>query len=351
LWGAIAHHGGVPENFSLRQFIQKEKTMNPIQVWVRALGFAVLALMLCSAQAGDFPSRPIRVVVAQAAGTVMDVRMRLITERLGKAFGQPVIVENKPGAAGTLAVDFVAKSPADGHTLLYGSISDQAVAPVVYAKLPYDPETALIPVTLANMGYPLLLVSATSNIHSLKDLIAEAKAKPGMLTFATAGNGDYSHLLQALFNEVAGISMVPVAYKNPPQALLDVASGQVQATWGFLVTSEGFIKSGKVRALMVLSDRRLPMLADVPTSAELGMNKLNHLGWAGVLAPGGTPAAIVKRLNEEFRKAFESPEFRARVEATGGIVKTNTPEEFAAFIRQERESMARIVRANGITLN
>ncbi|MFN0313608.1 MAG: Bug family tripartite tricarboxylate transporter substrate binding protein [Burkholderiales bacterium] len=277
--------------------------------------------------------------------------MRLITERLGKAFGQPVIVENKPGAAGTLAADFVAKSPADGHTLLYGSISDQAVAPVVYAKLPYDPETALIPITLANMGYPLLLVSATSNIHSLKDLIAQARAKPGTLTFATGTNGSYFHLLQALFNETAAVSMVQVAYKNTAQGLMDVASGQVLATWDFLVTSEGFIKSGKVRALMVLSDRRLPMLADVPTSTELGMEKLNHLAWAGVLAPGGTPAAVVKRLNEEFRKAFESPEFRTRVEASGGIVKTTTPEEFAAFIRQERESMARIVRANGITLN
>jgi tripartite-type tricarboxylate transporter receptor subunit TctC len=325
--------------------------MNPIQVWIRALVFTVLALMLCSAQAGDFPSRPIRIVVAQAAGTVMDVRIRMITERLGKAFGQPVIVENKPGAAGTLAVDFVAKSPADGHTLLYGSISDQAVAPVVYANLPYDPETALIPVTLANMGYPLLLVSATSNIHSLKDLIAEAKAKPGTLTFAIGTNGSYSHLLQALFNEVAAVSMVQVAYKNQAQGLLDVASGQVLATWDFFTTSDGFIKSGKVRALIVLSDRRLPMLPDVPASTELGMGKLNHLPWAGVLAPGGTPAAIIKRLNEEFRKAFESPEIRNIIEASGGIVKTNTPEEFAAFIREERESMARIVRTAGITLN
>jgi tripartite-type tricarboxylate transporter receptor subunit TctC len=342
---------GACRRIFLRTIHRKGEKMNPIQVWVRTLGFAVLILASCLAQAGDFPSRPIRVVVAQAAGTVMDVRIRMITERLGKAFGQPVIVDNKPGAAGTLAADFVAKSPADGHTLLFGSVSDQAVAPVVYVKLPYDPETALIPVTLGTMGYPLLIVSATSNIHSLKDLIAEAKAKPGTLTFAAGTNGSYFHLLQALFNETAAVSTIHVAYKNLAQGLLDVASGQVLATWDFLGTSEGFIKSGKVRALMVLSDRRLPMLPDVPASTELGLGKMSHLSWNGVLAPGGTPAAIVKRLNEEFRKAFESPDFRKSVEASGAIVKTTTPEEFAALIRQERESMARIVRVNGITLN
>jgi len=300
------------------------------------------------ASAGDaWPGKPLRLVVPQAAGGPADVRARQIAEGLAKSLGQPVVVENRPGAGGTIGADVVAKAPPDGYALLYGTISDQSIAPAFYPNLPYDPRKDFAPITQNSTIPAVLVVHAGSGLRSIQELIAKAKARPGELTLASYDNGTLTQPLLLQMNREAGVAITHVPYKNPTAGLTDVAAGPVTMMFDYYLTSRPFIESGKVVPLMIVDDRRIGSLPAVPAAAEVGLPSIKHIAWSGILAPAGTPRAIVARLHAELVKTLRSPELARVFAESGGETVANSPEEFAAFIAKERAELAELVRATG----
>jgi tripartite-type tricarboxylate transporter receptor subunit TctC len=311
---------------------------------------AVLATAAASALAQTYPSKPIRFVTAMAAGTTVDIRARQVGERVAKSIGQPVIVENRPGAGGTLAAAYVARAAPDGYTVLVGTVAEQAIALAVYPKLDYDPRKDFAPITQYAETATLLVANPALGVKSMQELIALAKAKPGQLSLGSWGNGTLTHLLTVQLVQVAGIDIQHVPYKNQAQALSDVVGGQIDLFWDYPVTSLSFIKAGRLRGLMVVGDRRVQPLPDVPSAVEAGLPAIRHKAWGGFLAPAGTPRPVVDRLNAEIVKALRSPEMERILAEQGSRVVTNTPDEFAAFIRREQEELATLAKAAGARL-
>ena len=311
---------------------------------------AVLAAAAASAPAQTYPSKPIRFVTATAAGTTVDIRARQVGERVAKSIGQPVIVENRPGAGGTLAATYVARAAPDGYTVLVGTVAEQAIAPAIYPKLDYDPRKDFAPITQYAETATLLVANPGLGVNSVQELIARAKARPGQLSFGSWGNGTLTHLLTVQFAQVAGIDIKHVPYKNQAQALSDVVGGQIDLFWDYPVTSLSFIKAGRLRGLMVVGSRRVQPLPDVPSAAEAGLPAIRHLAWGGFFAPAGTPRPVVDRLNAEIVKALRSAEMERILAEQGSRVVTNTPDEFAAFIRREQEELAKLAAAAGAKL-
>jgi tripartite-type tricarboxylate transporter receptor subunit TctC len=314
---------------------------------------ALGVLALCAsvqALADPWPTRPIRFVVSFAPGTTADLRTRQVAERIAKPLGQPVVVENRPGAGGTIAGAYVAQAAPDGYTLITGSIADLAIAPAVYPKLPYDPRNAFAPITQYAETAPILFARASLGVRSPQDLIALAKSRPGKLTIGSYGNGTLSHVLSLQLQQVAGIQLNHLPYKNAAQGLLDLVGGQIDLFWDYAITSAQHVKAGKLRALFVVGERRVVPFPDVPSAAEAGLAPIKHLAWAGFLAPAGTPRPIVERLNAEIVKALRAPDMEQLLRDQGSRVVTNAPDEFAAFIRREQDEMAALVEATGAKL-
>ena len=310
----------------------------------------VLAAAAASAPAQTYPSKPIRFVTATAAGTTVDIRARQVGERVAKSIGQPVIVENRPGAGGTLAATYVARAAPDGYTVLVGTVAEQAIAPAIYPRLDYDPRKDFAPITQYAETATLLVANPGLGVNSVQEVIALAKAKPGQLSLGSWGNGTLTHLLTVQFAQVAGIDIKHVPYKNQAQALSDVVGGQIDLFWDYPVTSLSFIKAGRLRGLMVVGSRRVQPLPDVPSAAEAGLPAIRHLAWGGFFAPAGTPRPVVDRLNAEIVKALRSAEMERILAEQGSRVVTNTPDEFAAFIRREQEELAKLAAAAGAKL-
>jgi len=315
-----------------------------------ATGAALLAAPLRSAlAAGDIASgRPITLVVSYPAGGGADVMARLIAPRMADALGQPVIVENKPGASGTLAAAQVARAPADGATLLLDA-SSFAVNPVLFDKLPYDPATAFAPLAVLALFPNVLVCTASFEARNVADVLRLARARPGALAYASSGNGSAQHLAGALFEAQAKVDMAHIPYRGGGPALNDVMGGQVPLFFANLASSLGHIQSGRLRALAVTSKLRSRALADVPSLDEAGLKGYEVLEWNPVLVPAGVPALVRARLGAAIRKALADPEVLARVRALGGEVFGGGETEAASFLRAQQAQWGRVVRERRIS--
>ncbi len=310
------------------------------------LSFA-LALFAGAAMAQAYPAKPIRLIVPFPPGGGTDIAARTIANKLTDSVKWTFVVENKPGAGGNLGVEQAVKSPADGYTVVIGQTSNLAINPTLYAKLPYDPLKDLNPVTLIVSAPVVFVVAASSRYRSLGDLLAAANTDPGGVTFASPGNGTVSHLAGELLQRAAGVKLTHVPYKGASQALTDTLGGQVQSFMSSVPSALAQIKGGRLRAIAVTAAKRAPELPEVPTIAESGYQGFEATTWYGLLAPAGTPAAIIARLNAEVNRALKTPEVRERLASEGGEALGGSPEQFASFLRAEHAKWGRVVRESG----
>jgi tripartite-type tricarboxylate transporter receptor subunit TctC len=313
----------------------------------RAALFVLLALSAAVAAAQPYPSKPIRLVVPFPAGGTTDILAREVGQRLSLSLGQPVVIDNRPGAAGNIGSELVAKSAPDGYTLLMATVGTHAINPNLYARIPYDHVKDFAPVVLV-AGVPNVLEVTTSlPVHSVADLIKLAKEKPGQINFASSGSGTSIHLSGELFKTMAGVDMTHVPYKGSAPAITDLIGGQVQVMFDNLPSSLQQIKAGKLRAIAVTSAQRAPALPDIPTIAESGLPGFEATSWFGIVAPAGTPPTIIARINADVNQWLQSPEAKEKLLAQGAVAAGGSPEQFAAYIHTETEKWARVVKASG----
>jgi tripartite-type tricarboxylate transporter receptor subunit TctC len=320
----------------------------------RTLCVASLALALAPATWAQsaWPTKPVRIVVPFAPGGTTDILARALAPELSRAFGQPFIIDNKPGAGGNVGAAEVARAPADGYTFLMGTVGTHGINVSLYSKLPYDPVKDFAPVTLV-AGVPNVLVmnpakAAEYRIDTVPDLIRFAKANPGKLNMASSGNGTSIHLAGELFKTMTGTFMVHFPYRGSAPAVTDLLSGQMDLMFDNLPSSMPHIKAGKLKALAVTSAARSEALPELPTIAEAGPVKgYEASSWFGLLAPAGTPADIVNRVQRETAKALANPALKERLQSQGAIPSGNTPAEFARLIDSEIKKWAAVVKASG----
>jgi len=303
-----------------------------------------------SAVADNYPSKPIKIVVPYPAGGPADQRSRQIAAKLTKAVGQAVVVENRPGASGAIGASAVAKAPPDGYTLLWGTVYDLAINPAVNLALGYDPLRDFAPITQANSSYLVLNAWPGLGVKSMKELIALAKAKPGQLNCGSSGNATAPHFALEVLNRSANIDITHVPFKGDAPLLTDLLGGHVDIGFNVTTTALPHVKAGKLVPLAVSSPKRLAPFSEVPTVAELGFPEMEITLWAGVLAPAGTPAQIIKRLNTELVKIIDSPEIREQWISGGAEAVPTTPEEFAAFIQSEHARWSRLIKQTGVKM-
>lgn len=313
---------------------------------------ALTAATLCSgALAQAWPAKPIRLVVPFPPGGGTDIIARETAQKVAANTGWTFVIDNKPGAGGNLGVDAAAKSPADGYTIVLGQTSNLAINPTLYAKMPYDPQKDLAPI-LVVANAPLVMVTGMGTPYkTLADAANAAKAKPGALNFASPGNGTVAHLTSELFQKAAGIKTQHVPYKGAAQALTDVISGNVDLYMSSVPTLLGQIKQGKLRPLAVTSAKRVDDLPNVPTINESGYKGFDAVTWFGLLAPAGTPADIVGRVQQETAKALALPAIKERLQSQGAMPSGNTPAEFAKLIDAETRKWAQVVKASGAKID
>lgn len=314
--------------------------------------FAVgLALAIpAAASAGQFPSRTIHLVVGFAPGGINDIVARLIAPKISQTLGQTVIVDNRPGAGGTIAADQVARGEPDGYTLLLGSVSNLAMASSLYKNLPYDATKDFAPVALVAASPNIMVVNPGFPVHSVKDLIKLAKEKPGTINYASAGIGTSNHLTVELLKSMTGINIVHVPFKGDAPAVTAVLANQIPMMFPTLPVALPYIKSGKLRAIAVSSAKRSPLLPDVPTVAESAdLPKFAVSVWVGVVAPSKTPQPIVSKLNAAIHQAAEAPDVRKRLEMLGAEPVTDTPAEFARYIASETAQWSHVTRLAHLT--
>jgi tripartite-type tricarboxylate transporter receptor subunit TctC len=326
-----------------------------VQQGIRTLAFALVGCTTVGAQAaqpaanapsGQYPNHPIRLICPFAPGGGTDLTARAIAQKLTEAWGQSVIVDNRPGANGTIAVDIATKALPDGYTLTMIS-SSHSVNSSLY-KLPYDLTRDLAPITQATSQPYALVVNPSVPAKSVKELIALAKAKPDGVTYGSSGLGGLSHLSGALFASLAGIKMVHVPYKGGYPALNDVVGGQIQMLFSTLLQSDAMLKGGRVRALAVTTKKRSPAAPDLPTMQEAGVPGYEVAGWYGVLAPAKTPQPLIDRLNAEIVKGLKSPDVQSKLAADGSEAVGSTPAEFGAHIKSEIAKWAKVTREANI---
>jgi tripartite-type tricarboxylate transporter receptor subunit TctC len=313
-----------------------------------ALGARMLAwiLLLASAHvsAASYPDHPIRLIVPFAAGGGNDTVARLVSQGLAAELGQPVVVENRPGAGGVVGAEAAARAPADGYTLFLGGVGSHAINPNLHEHLPYDSIKDFAPISLIASAPLILVVHPSVPAHSVRELVALAKAQPGRLNYASNGNGSSSHLSAVMFASLTGVDMVHVPYKGLAPALTDLLSSQVQLMFSSVVAIVPQVKAGKLRALAVSSKERLSLLPDLPTVAEAGVPGYQSSSWYGILAPAGTPVEIVMRLNAALVKVIAQPDVRAALAKEGADPVGNSPEAFGAFIQAEKQRLGNLIR-------
>ena len=307
---------------------------------------AVSALHAAAA-AEAYPAKPVRFVVAFPPGGGTDIIARSIAQKLSERLAQQVVVDNRPGAGGNIGTDIVAKSAPDGHTLLMGSAGPLAINASLFGKMPFDPIRDLAPVTLAASTPNVLVVHPSLRAATIEELIALAKARPGEINFASSGHGTPAHLAGELFNSMARVKMVHVPYKGAAPALADLLGGQVQLMFSTMPPALPHVKDGRLRALAVTSAKRSPAMPELPTVDEIALPGFEANTWHGVVAPAGTPTAIIARLNREIVSILHLPEVVERLSAQGAEPVGSTPEEFAAYIRSETVKWAKVVRESG----
>jgi tripartite-type tricarboxylate transporter receptor subunit TctC len=312
-----------------------------------AAALAALCALPAAAQDAAYPNRPVRLVVPFPAGGTTDIIARAVAQRFGEVFGQSFVVDNRPGAGGNLGAGLVARAAPDGYTLVMGTVGTHAINPSLYAQMPYDHVKDFAPVLLV-AGVPNVLeVNPELPVHTVGELVAYAKANPGKLNFASSGSGTSIHLSGELFKTMTGVSMQHVPYKGSAPALQDLMGGQVQLMFDNLPSSLPFIKSGKLRAIAVTTTSRAAALPDVPTIAESGYPGFEASSWFGLLAPKGTPEAIIARLNAEGNRWLASPDAKEKLLAQGAIAAGGSPADFAKHIAVETAKWAKVVKESG----
>jgi tripartite-type tricarboxylate transporter receptor subunit TctC len=321
---------------------------------IPAIAAAVAAflagLLAESALAQVYPSKPIRLIVPFAAGGGNDNVARLVGKRLADSLGQPLVVDNRPGAGGVVGAELAAKAAPDGYTLFLGGVGSHAINPNLHEKLPYDPIRDFSPVALLAQAPLVLAVHPSVPARDIAEFIAYARAHPGRLNYASNGNGSSSQLAAVMFDSMAGVDMVHVPYKGLSPALTDLLAGEVQLMFSSVVAILPHIKAGRLRGLAVTGAKRLPSMADLPTVAESGFPGYEASSWYGILAPAGTPREVVLKLNAELNRALAQPEVRASLVAEGAEPVGGSPEQFAAHIRGEKERLGKLIRDAKIRL-
>lgn len=313
-----------------------------------ALAAMLMATPMVFAQ--TYPVKPVRLINPLGTGGTAEALSRLLAKGLSDGLGQPVVLESMSGAAGTVGVAYVTRATPDGYTLLYGVTGANSIAPSIYAKLPYDPEKDLAPISIAFSGPNVLLVNTTLEVNSVQQLVAMARSKPGAVAFASAGNGSMSHLNGELLKAQAGIDMLHVPYKGGGAAVPDLLSGRVQT---MIETGGGvmqLLKSGKLRALAVTGRQRSALLPEIPTFVESGFPQMVSTVWGGVFAPAGTPRAVLERVSEAAARAAKDPAHREQVATLYNEAVSSTPDEFRAFVNAETAKYAEAVRRSGMKI-
>jgi tripartite-type tricarboxylate transporter receptor subunit TctC len=324
--------------------------------WVT--GPLALAMLLVQAQvhaqaptAAAWPERPIRVIVPVPAGGTPDVIARLVVAPMAGRLGQPMIIDNRGGAGGLIGAEVAAKALPDGYTLFLSSPGPLAILPHLQKKAAYDPLTDFAPIGLISSGPFLLIAHPSLPAKNIGELLALARAQPGKLDYASAGNGAANHLAMELFKSMAGVNLSHVPYKGAPQAVTDVLAGQVPMMFNSIAPVAQFIKAGRVRVLGISSAARSPQLPDVPTIAESGVPGYASITWFGLLAPAQTPRPVIRRLNEVLAAVVQSPEVRAQLEAQGHDPAGSTPEAFGRYLRDEFAKYGKVVRQSGARID
>jgi tripartite-type tricarboxylate transporter receptor subunit TctC len=315
---------------------------------LRGISLGAVLLFSLAAHAQDYPSKPIKIIVSVPPGGSVDAIARLVAEKLRQKWGQPVLVENRPGAANNIGAEAVFKAPADGYTLLFAPEAPFVINKTLFKKLAYDPD-ALTPVSLVAANPQVLLVHPKVPAQTLQQLIQHAKANPGKLNYASGGSGTSVHLTAELFQSVAGINMTHIPYKGVAPAVTGVLGGQVDMMFVDVSTALPHIRSGAVRVLVVAHDKRIAALPEVPASPEVAPGLLAQT-WFGMAAPPATPAAIVNRLSAAIAEGLKQPDVAQRLSDMGNITAIgSTPEEMTAFMRKDSERWAKLIRATGAT--
>ncbi|GAB1579456.1 tripartite tricarboxylate transporter substrate binding protein BugE [Bordetella petrii] len=319
----------------------------------KSMLLALLAASLAgpAAHAQGYPERPVRLIVPFAAGGTTDMVARIVADGLGRALGQPVVVENRGGGGGAIGADALAKSAPDGYTLGVATVSTMATNPATNAQTPYDPLKDFTPITnLVNVPN-VLTVNPKTPANTLQEFIALLKSEPGAYSYASAGTGSISHLDGELFKSLTGTDMIHVPYRGSGPALNDTLAGQVSAQFDNLPSSYAHIQAGKLRALAVAAPARVAGMPDVPTFAEAGLPAMNNMAWYGLVAPAGVPADIVARVHDAAVKALQDPDIRQRLMDRGSLVDGGTPQAYAALIKRELELRKQIADQQNIRLN
>jgi len=306
-----------------------------------------LAGIQSAVYAADYPSKPIRMIVGFAAGGGTDTTARAIAQKMSAAMGEQVVVDNRPGAAGNVATELVVRGPADGYTILMGTIAALAINPTLYGNLAFDPIKDLAPVSQAVNSSNILVVHPSVQAKSVQELIALAKAKPGTLNYGSSGIGGTGHLAGVLFDELAGTKMTHVPYKGGGPAMIELVGGQVQLVFATPPTAVPQIKSGKIRGLAVTTLKRSSVMPDLPTISESGLKGYDADNWYGVVVPVKTPKPIVTRLNTEIVKALNAPDLKELFFTQGLDPAPSTPEQFGAYIKSELGKWAKVIKASG----
>ena len=313
---------------------------------VAALALIVTASCILVRAQQAYPTKPIRIVVPYAAGGSVDPIARLIADRLSRSFGQSVFVENRPGAGGTIGTEAVVRGAHDGYTLL-ATPSAITINPSIFAKVPYNLEKDLMPVALINRNPMIVLVSPKSGINSVADLVARAKAKPGSMNYAIAGNGTLDHLVCEHLRATEGLDMVRINYQGVPKGITALMAGEVQVMVASVVAASSYVRSGQLKPIAVTSAQRVPLMPNAPTMTELGYKNFVMYGWAMLFAPSGVPADIVARLHDETKKVVAQPDVTKIITDTGSEVQSLSLDELRAYVRSEAALFAGIVKASG----
>jgi tripartite-type tricarboxylate transporter receptor subunit TctC len=316
--------------------------------FIALLAFVALAGAAALAQ-DNYPAKPVRIVIPYTAGSSLDSRGRVIAHALSERLGQQVIVDNRPGAGGSIGTALVAKSPADGLTLLLTNNS-YALNPYVYKDAGYDPLKDLVPIAHGYTAAMVLVVHPSAAVKTVRELAAFGKAKPEEISYASSGNGSVPHLCAEIFNQLAGIKALHVPFKGDAQALSDVLAGRLTFIFSGIVAAQPHVKAGKLRALAVTTPKRIDSMPDVPTMAEAGYPTYNLPVWAGFFAPAGTPKSILDKLNKEIGAALVAPAVKANMDATGATAIGGNSADFSALVRKEVERYAKLAKEIGLTI-
>ncbi|CAN7575856.1 Bug family tripartite tricarboxylate transporter substrate binding protein [Variovorax sp. LjRoot178] len=317
----------------------------------KSLIAALVSISAAGAFAQTWPARAVTLVVPFPPGGGTDTGARIVAQQLSKKWGQPVVVENKGGAAGQIGAEFVAKARPDGYTILMGNIGTQAINPVLYPKLPYNPDTAFAPIALVAELPLAMMVHPGVPARSAKELVALAKAQPGKLSYSSSGAGGAPHLAAEMFKDATGSFILHVPYRGGGPAIADLLAGHVQLSFMTVLEASGHINAGKLRALAVTSDKRVSALPAVPTLAESAVPGFNSISWIGLLAPAPTPRDVVEKISADPREAVANDEVREKLVQLGAVPAATTPDQFARLIDNDRKRYAEIIRVRNVKID